>query len=78
MVMKAKTLSIKRIRVLLNFIDIIPARYFCIFILFNFRLILLRTDSYCPITKFTVKENRLFMSSLKREIRQFHVVVRVQ
>ena len=43
--MVAKTLSIKIICVLLNFIAIIPGRYF----VFNFRRIILRTDSYCPI-----------------------------
>ena len=59
--MVAKTLlSIKRIHVLLNFIDIIPARYFII-TFFNFRLIFLRTDSYCPISKVTVKEKGKFV-----------------
>ena len=58
----AKTLlSIKRIRVLLLKLHRHNSSSLFCYYFFNFRLILLRTDSYCPITKVTVKEKGKFV-----------------
>ena len=63
----AKTLlSIKRIRVLLLKLHRQFQLAILLLLFFNFRLILLRTDSYCPIIKVTVKEKGKFVVAFLR------------